>query len=199
MSAMETRIGPIQPHNYGMDGDKKVNYFRGEDKHYCRISHEGLHLMLDDGWYTNKLLADLDPADALGKNKREYIKEILDGIDWGNLDKYPNSAVGANLEDLITAKTGSTECYHSKLNGMTKESLKLIWRGEIPDGMQLLSRVDDSDGKHVPEKLVTADDETLAEFDWELIHKRGFRLAEWWVVASKSEVHVTIAHLSTFD
>lgn len=196
---METKIGPIQPHLYGMKGDKKVNYFRGGDKHYCRISHEGLHLMLDDGWYTNKLLADLDPADALGKNKREYIKEILDGIDWDDLGKYPNSAVGANLEDLITPKAGSVECYHSKLNGMTKESLKLIWRGEIPEGMQLLSQVDNNDGKQVPAQLITADDQVLVEFDWELIYKRGFRLVNWWALPNRSEVHVTIAHLSTFD
>lgn len=196
---METRIGPIQPNRYRWEGDKKVNYFRGDKQHSCEIINGDQHLIVPQGFYTYKFLADLDPTDATGKGRRDYIKETLDAVDWENLDKYPDSALGVNLKDLITARTGFTDCYHTKLHRVKMAASKLIWGGDDSQGATLNGLTEEGSSRAIPTEIVGGDGEVLATFDHETMRKRGFWLADWWMPNRRQgpdEIHVVIAHSS---
>lgn len=199
---MESRIGPIRPNDYGVPGEKLVNYFLGGDQYECKIINDLRRVVVMDGWYSYRYVADVDPEDLGGKNKRKIVKETLDGVDWENLDKYPDSTLGVNLDSVIEDKSGNAEIvtYHYKLWRMAMAGLKFEWHGPTGNGVVLKGIKDDEQGVSVPSSLEDDDGNVLATFDYELIRRRGFVLVDWWVTKGtfgKPSAHVVITHRST--
>lgn len=197
---MNSKLGPIQPYNYGAPGDRKVNYFLDGTKHFCHIINGNQHLMVENGWYEHYHLADLDPVEVNGPSKREYLKEVLDGVDWEHLEDYPNSALGVNLDDAFHDLTGkgAKQSYHYKLNGMKRAGLMFVWEGPGTD-LTVLNTTDER--LKLPKCILGTDGAELATFNWELMLNRGFFLADWWTMPKDGEnsyFHVVITHVSNF-
>lgn len=201
---MESRIGPIRPNNYGGFNEKLVNYFLGDDKYFCKIINDLQRIVVADSWYTHRYVADVDPQDVIGKNRREIIKGILDEVDWENLDKYPNSTLGVDLDSLIEDKSGEgeIETYHYKLWGMAMAGIKFEWTGPTDNGVSLKVIEDEERGLSFPLALVDNDENVLADFDYKRLRQRVFGFVDWWVTQRGSEkpsVHVVITHESNLE
>ena len=201
---METKIGPIRPNDYGGLNEKQVNYFLGEDKYFCRIVDDLQRIVVMDGWYSYRYVADIDPQDLGGKNKRKILKEILDEVDWDNLDNYPDSTLGVNLDSVIEDKSGNAEIvtYHYKLWRMSMAGLKFEWHGPTDNGVELKGFQNEKQGLSVPSSLVDNDGNVLATFDYELLHQRGFVFVDWWTTKrffEEPSVHVVVTHKSNLE
>lgn len=198
---MNSKLGPIQPDNYGVPGDKKLNYVGEKDKYACRIINDDQRIVVANGWYKQWHVADVDPNEVNSKNRRDYIKEVLDNVDWDNLNNYPDSTLGVNLEQVITDQTGDAkiETYHYKLNRMKMAGLKLIWRGQWNGDAELHGEYANRPGWYVPSELRETSGKVLATFDHKLIKRRGFFVHDWWPLhecTQDAEVHVVLAHES---
>lgn len=198
---MKSKIGPIRPNPYGGFNEKLVNYFRDGEQYFCKIINDLQRIVVMEDWYSHRHVANIDPQDVTGKNRRKIIKEILDEVDWENLDEYPNSTLGVDLDRLAEDKSGEGEfvTYHYKLNGMAMAGLKFEWTGPLDKGVKLKSVEDTKRGLSYPLALVDNDGNTLADFECERFRRYGFVFVDWWITSWRDEepsVHVVVTHKS---